>query len=182
MNEKTKIQLRDFMSSDDGWGNDAGRALCSTLLNFVESHPECQIFEISLKKIKRTDASFPRESVAELARRFRKQLGFYLTDVENIDLLDNWDAAALKKEQPFFVWNEKGYTVIGPQPSSSNKVLIDYIVSRYETRTSDVVADLNIKVNNASMKLKQLWESGFILRREDAAETGGIEFVYHPIR
>jgi hypothetical protein len=105
-----------------------------------------------------------------------------LTDVENIDLLDNWDAAALKKEQPFFVWNEKGYTVIGPQPSSSNKVLIDYIVSRYETRTSDVVADLNIKVNNASMKLKQLWESGFILRREDAAETGGIEFVYHPIR
>jgi hypothetical protein len=182
MNQKIKIRLRDFMISDDGWGNDAGRALCGELLNFVERHPECQVFEVSLESVNRTDASFPRESVAELARRFRKQLGFYLTDVENVDLLDNWDAAALKKEQPFFVWSGKGYSLIGPQPSSTSRVLIEYVVSRYETRTSDVVSDLNIKVNNASMKLKQLWEMGFILRREDAAETGGIEFVYYPIR
>jgi predicted transcriptional regulator len=31
------------------------------------------------------------------------------------------------------------------------------------------------------MKLKQLWSSGFVMRRESVADTGGVEFVYHRI-
>jgi predicted transcriptional regulator len=31
------------------------------------------------------------------------------------------------------------------------------------------------------MKFKQLWEQGFLLRRESVADSGGVEFVYQRI-
>ena len=36
-------------------------------------------------------------------------------------------------------------------------------------------------IANASMKFKQLWEQGFLLREESAADSGGMEYVYSRI-
>lgn len=105
-----------------------------------------------------------------------------MSNVTNEDLLDNWDAAAVKKEQPIFVWLAKGYRLLGPQPSAGSVDVLELVLGKIETRASDVSKELALKIANASMKLKQLWEQGFILRREDTADTGGIEYVYYPIR
>lgn len=182
MKRPGRIVLRDFMGDQDGWGTDEGRIVCDKLLHYVESHPEVQVFHVSLSGVRRTDASFPRESVMELARRYRKKLGFCIVDVSKDDLLDNWDAAALKKEQPMFCWLPKGYKALGPQPSTGCADVLNLVLGGIETRASDVSKDLSLKIANASMKLKQLWEQGFVLRREDTADSGGIEFVYYPIR
>ncbi|KPC06070.1 Uncharacterized protein AC500_2039 [Pseudomonas amygdali pv. lachrymans] len=40
---------------------------------------------------------------------------------------------------------------------------------------------LEISVPNASTKLKKLLDQGYILRAEETAESGGIEYVYHAI-
>jgi predicted transcriptional regulator len=40
---------------------------------------------------------------------------------------------------------------------------------------------LKISVPNASTKLKKLLDNGYLLRAEEAAESGGIEFMYHAI-
>ena len=37
---------------------------------------------------------------------------------------------------------------------------------------------MDLSVQNASSKLKKLVDEGYILRSEETAETGGIEFVY----
>src|SRR6516225_4444458 len=104
MNEIVRLRLADFIGGEpEAWGNDRGREVFTQLLAEVERHPGALVFEISLAGIRRTDASFPRESVVELARRFRKQFAFVVTDATNEDLLFNWDAAAIKKEQPLFV-------------------------------------------------------------------------------
>jgi len=38
-----------------------------------------------------------------------------------------------------------------------------------------------MSVANASNKFRQLWEKGFLLRREEVAESGGMEYTYFRI-
>lgn len=177
------IRLRDFMQSSDAWGHDEGREVYLNLLRTIETHPGNQVFCISLVGVRRTDASFPRESVIELAKRFRGSKGFYLSDAENKDLLDNWDMAADKKEQPIvFLSKDGAYRIIGPQPSRGSKEIFDYVMSvPYATAVSAAKA-LNLKLTNASTKLKILCEQGFLLRREETSPSGGLEYVYFGIK
>jgi len=42
--------------------------------------------------------------------------------------------------------------------------------------------DLGISVQNASTRLKKLVSQGYILRSEEVAESGGIEFIYQAIK
>jgi hypothetical protein len=180
MNEIVRLRLADFIGGEpEAWGNDRGREVFAELLIEVERHPGALVFEISLEGIRRTDASFPRESVVELARRFRKQTAFVVTDVTNEDLLFNWDAAAGKKEQPLFVKGDgSSWKLLGPQLSSAKNRLLEYVMTNKKVRTTQVAADLFLKISNASTQLRDLWEMGYVLRREEVADTGGLEFVY----
>ena len=153
----------------------------SKLLKVVEANPETEIFRISLEGVRRTDASFPRESVVELARRYREHRGFCLVGVQDEDLLDNWDAAALKRDQPIIAWKDEKHRILGPQPSRGNKELLELVLSNRSVSASNAAKRLNLKLNNASTKLKQLLEQGFILRNEVAAPSGGVEFTYYRI-
>lgn len=180
MNQIVCLKLSDFINGEpEAWGNDRGREVYVQLLAEVERHPGALVFEISLAGIRRTDASFPRESVVELARRFRKQFAFVVTDAINEDLLFNWDAAAVKKEQPLFVKAGDGsWTMLGPQLSSAKDRLLEYVMKNKKVRTAQVAADLYLKISNASTQLRDLWELGYVLRREEVADSGGVEFVY----
>lgn len=180
MNEIVRLRLADLIGGEpEAWGNDQGREVFALLLAEVERHPGALVFEISLEGIRRTDASFPRESVVELARRFRKQLAFVVTNATDEALLFNWDAAAIKKEQPLFVKAVDGsWTMLGPQLSSSKDRLLDYVMKNKRVRTAQVAADLFLKISNASTQLRELWEMGYVLRREEVADTGGVEFIY----
>jgi hypothetical protein len=180
MNEIVRLRLTDFLGGEsEAWGNDLGREVFAQLLAEVERHPGALVFEVSLAGIRRTDASFPRESVVELARRFRKQFAFVVTDPIDEDLLFNWDSAAGKKEQPLFVkGNDGSWKVLGPQLSSAKERLLEYVMKNKKVRTAQVAADLYLKISNASTQLRDLWEMGYVLRREEVADSGGVEFVY----
>ena len=179
------IRLRDLISSPDAWGHEEGREVFLKLLRIVETTPDKRIFRISLEGVKRTDSSFPRESVIELAKRFRGSKGFYLTDIDSQDLLDNWDMAAIKKSQPLFVWenkNEDSYRIIGLQPSRGTKEVFEYVVSVSHATAVSCAKALGLKLTNVSSKLKSLCEQGFLLRSDETALSGGIEYAYFPIR
>lgn len=77
----TTLRLLDFMERDDGWGNIEGRKVYQRLLEAVENQPHSLVFRIFLSGVRRTDASFPRESVIELAKYFRGKKGFCLERV-----------------------------------------------------------------------------------------------------
>lgn len=183
MNQKSvTITLIELMTSPDGWGHIEGREVHSKLLSIVESNPGVRIFRISLKGVDRTDASFPRESVMEIARRYRGDKGFCLINFPNDDLRDNWGHGADKKDQPIVIWNDDAWELIGPEPSKGNLETLKYALSKDFVKTSDVAKALNMKLTNASTKLKLLWEKGFLLRMEESADTGGVEFVYYRIK
>jgi len=183
MNEKnTIIRLVDFMEDPEGWGRSHGRDVYQKLIDYVETHPGVLVFRISLEGVKRVDISFASETVIELARRYRMNKGFCLIDLTDKDMLENWEAAAERKSQPIMVWEDNIPRAIGIQPSQGNMGAFTFTLERPFARAAEYAsATPGMSIANASSKFKQLWEQGFLLRREDVAGSGGIEFTYHRI-
>lgn len=153
------------------------------MVDFVESKPGKVIFRVSITGVKRVDISFASETIVELARRYRGRKGFCFTDLEDLDMEENWSAAAERAKQPLMNWNGGKFRVLGPQPSQGVVDAFRFALTKGETRASDYSASSKeVSITNASNKFKQLWENGFLLRREATAESGGVEFLYVPIR
>lgn len=179
---KQVLNLSDFTKDDHPFGNVQGKETFRKLSDYIDAHPQIQIFGISLAGIAATDASFPRESVISVAKRYRESKGIYLEQIQDRDILDNWNYAARAMEQPLVVWSNGKYEVLGPEVTLAGKELIDYVLTKGAVLASEVAADLDITVQNASTRLKKLVSQGYILRTEDVAETGGIEYVYLAIK
>ena len=192
---RVTLRLREYMDSSDGWGVEEGRFVHARLLEVVESHIATRqisplIFIISLEGVRRTDASFPRESVMQLAHRFRTQHGFCLRDLNDPVLLENWEAAAIRRAQPILLWREEKSEcrahLLGPKLSEGLRSVFEFLLlgARKSTEevaefvTAEVAARLEMSVPNASNKLKTLWTEAYIMRREQTAPSGGIEFRY----
>ncbi|MBF9016729.1 MULTISPECIES: DNA-binding protein [unclassified Oceanispirochaeta] len=175
------ILLRSLMESDDGHGREQGIAVHTKLLALIEQSSSL-LFSVSLKNVRRLDASFPRESIMEIVRRYKGDRGICLTEVTNPDLIDNLDAAALKKEIPMFIWNDNEYQIIGKEPKLGLKAVLELALSKPSITAAEVAKELELKLNNASMKLKQLVTEGLLVRQEEIAPSGGKEFYYYRIK
>jgi len=183
MNEVTTrvLALRAFMERPEGWGRSQGRQVYQRLLQYVEDNPGTLIFQVSIKGVQRVDVSFASETIIELARRFRRAKGFCLIDLTDPDMVENIDAAGEKKEQPMLVWRGRSSELVGMKPKEGMREAFQFAMGRPQSRASEFAAQKDLSIANASMKFKQLWEQGFLLRRESSADTGGVEFVYVPI-
>lgn len=185
MNENTHVmKLIDYCSGNPmPFGNQRGREVFPQLKAIIDSIPSQRVFEISFEGIEFTDSSFARESILLLAKMYRGNKGIYLShfDPQNVDMLDNWDYAAEKVEQPILVKMESDIRLLGNQLSSSNKEVFDLVMKAKAITTSKVATQLGLSVPNASTKLKKLVDEGYILRVEEVAESGGIEFIYKSI-
>lgn len=176
------VNLRDFTSSDQPFGNIEGKDVFRKLSDFVAKNPGVGAFGVSLDGIAATDASFPRESVVSLAKQLRGEKGFFLTHLSNRDLIDNWSYAAKAKEQPLVIWSETGFEIIGPDLSQSTRELVEYVLKKGSVLASQVASELGLSVQNASTRLKNLASQGYLMRVEDVADSGGIEFKYSAIK
>jgi len=173
------IHLLELMDGPDGWGRIQGRQVYERLRSCLDNNPTEMIIRISLKGVKRTDILFPRESVIALAKEYCGKRGFCLREVDDPDLLENWDAAAERREQPLMVWDgDQLMQVLGPRLNPGLREMFDYVISVPVARTSEAARSLGLKVPNASNKLKQLWREGYILRQEQSASSGGVEYEY----
>lgn len=174
-----KVKLLELTENNNHpFGNVLGREVFKRLQNVVDSNPGCKSFEISLEGIVATDSSFPRESVIALAKQLCGEKYFFITDVSSTDLIDNWDYAAIAKQQSMIVVLAGEVRVIGPEAKSSTKALLDVVLGRNGVSTANVAKSLNISVQNASTRLKKLSSEGVIMRSEVSSPTGGIEFIY----
>ena len=177
MPHRMNIPLQAVLHSQEGWGQRQGREVRTRIENLMTS--SVQIIAVSLAGITHTDVAFARASIVELAACQRTRRGFCLEDVTDADILDNWDAATSKLEHPLTVWFPDGsYRVLGPQPSTGLRQMLGYVFSVPVARTSEAAAEFQLKVPNVSNKLKQLWQGGYILRQEQSASSGGVQYDY----
>lgn len=181
MNENFIIKLSDIVG-DSAFGNKEGREVYQKLLDQLDKHPDKKIIGISLDGISRTDASFPRESVVSLAKSRIGEKGFYLLGFMSRDLMDNWDYAAKAKDQTMIVISDESYELIGKTLNPGSKDVLDFVMEYGTVTTSMVSKSFDISAQNASAKLKKLLSVGLVLATKQAAETGGMEFVYTAIK
>lgn len=182
MNELNIIKLRDVVGDSIAIGNEEGREVFQALSRIVDQNPNQDVFEISLDGITATDASFPRESVVNLAKALRGEKAFFLSGFKNKDLIDNWSYGAIAKDQPLMILSDSKSFWIGPAIKSVTKDLLDFIYSQDSVTTAMVADHFDVSVQNASGKLKKLYNQGFILGKKEVADSGGLEFIYRPIK
>ncbi len=176
------VRLAELMESNEAWGRTKGREVFQQLIHEVESHPGATVLRISLSGVRRVDISFASETVVELARRYRGAKGFCLENVVDDDMLENWDAAAERKEQPLMVWEGNECRVIGITPTPGNTPAFQFALRRRRVSASEFAAAKGTSITNASMKFNHLWKQGFLLRQEDVSPSGGREYSYYSIR
>jgi len=177
----TLLPLAEFMTAPDGWGRAQGREVYPKLLDFVETVPGALVLQVSFKGVRRIDISFASETVVELAARYKAKKGICLIDVTDTDVLENIDAAAVRKGMPLTVWTGSRPKVLGLSPSQGNEAALNFALSKAKIKAAELASAVGVSVTNASTKLKQLWDQGFLLRREEPAESGGIEYSYYRI-
>ncbi|MCR9261203.1 MAG: DNA-binding protein [Pseudomonadaceae bacterium] len=182
MSKHPVIELIDLIGEDSAYGVDEGREIYQKLLSKLDGLPQHKIVGISLHGVTRTDASFPRESVVSLVKSRSGEKGFYLQGFCSADLMDNWDYAAKAKNVSLIVIEESGYKTIGAELSDGNKELLDLVMTQSSITTSSVAKALEISAQNASAKLKKLMALGLVMGSKQAADTGGMEFIYTPIK
>lgn len=178
------IELIDYLKEPYAYGNDEGRQIFSQLQGVIANHPNEKVFGISLKGVEVTDASFPRESIVSLAKMYKGEKGFYISNFASQDLLDNWSYAAQAKAQPVIVKdNNNGYEIIGPPVTDTARALLDIVMNEKGTITTSLIAkELDVSPQNASAKMKKLLDLGLVLASKEAAESGGLEFVFTAIK
>lgn len=183
MNQKAiTLDLIEFTNGEaHPYGNTLGRETFNKFINHLDSLPKAYVVAISIGDVI-ADSSFMREAVISVAKHYRGEKYFYIQDLNDPDVRDNCHYAAEAKKQPIVAWCGQDYTILGPQPSASNLTLLEIVLSKQSVTTAQVAVDLDISVQNASTKLKKLVEEGYIMRREEVAESGGIEYVYAAIR
>lgn len=172
--------------SDTFWGTDDGVATREKLTKAIDQLTDSYIIHLSMKGIENVDASFCREAIVKTIKDYRLKKGFCLIDIDNPDYLDNLFSPAVKLEQPVFIKNGKKYEIIGPNrdnaPSKTNQPILDYIQSHGRATAVELSKELGLQLTNASTKLKQLLEQGFVLRMQGDAGAPGLEYFYYPIR
>ena len=182
MNQIAKImKLIDFTKESSPYGTQKGREVFSLMREFIEKHASSTIFELSFEGIEFDDSSFIRESIILLAQLYKGKKGLYVSYIEDQDIIDNIDYIAQVLKQPIAIKLDQGIQILGPRLTKANLEILELILEQKKVTTALVANAFDISVPNASSKLKKLVDDGYILRFEETAETGGIEFIYQSI-
>ncbi len=182
MNEKTyTLTLLDFTERSTPYGSAMGRDTHAKLLNHIDNLHGISVIGISFAGMATADGTFLRESLIYTIKRYSKEIFFFVFDIPDDDMFSNIKTAAINGNQQLTCWLDDACQIVGPETSASNKALLELVVNHRFTTTSKAAEELNISVQNASTRLKRLSEEGFLMRTEEAADTGGKEFIYQVI-
>lgn len=173
--------LRSLTLSAECWGSAAGRKIQQVLTTRIAATPTNSIWRLSLAGVTRIDVSFASEGLVAVVGSFAGTRGICLADVAGEDVAANLAAAAERMSIPVTLWQGSLPQVLGPAPGAANREVLSFALNRKQTLARDLAGAQGLSITNASTRLRQLWERGYLLRHEIGAPSGGTEFVYAPI-
>jgi hypothetical protein len=175
------ITLRSLMSGADCLGSVTGRRIQPALIGKVGTSRGPELVRVSLSGIRQIDVTFARETIIAMVQYHLRHHGICLTQPTSADVVDNIAAAAERAGVPVTVWRGDIPEIVGPPPSGGAVPAFKVALAQSQIRAAGLAQTLGISLTNASTKLKQLWDSGYLMRDEVASATGGNEFVYSRI-
>ena len=96
--------------------------------------------------------------------------------------MDNWDYAAKAKNQNLIVLQNRRFRMLGPTLNAGTIDLLRYIYSKDVVTTSKVAEKFTISTQNASGRLKKMYNQGLILGSKEIAVSGGVEYRFRAIK
>lgn len=176
-----RLMLRSLTINPECWGRAAGEKIQQVLINRIAAAPPGDIWRLSLQGVTRLDVTFASAALVTVVQHFLGTRSICLSEPASEDVIDNIAAAAERIGVPVTVWQGSLAKVLGPAPSSGAREALAFALARGQTFARDLVAAQDLSITNASTRLRQLWDGGYLLREEIAAPSGGTEFVYAPI-
>jgi len=176
------IELHELTSSTCCYGSKSGQELYHKLLDLVQANVNNKNFTISFSNIEMVDSSFARESVIEVIKKYLTKKSFSLTNISNTDIIENLNCAANLLNQGVVVWTNNTYQILGPKITEASRAVIDIIFDAGEITAAQLSDKQKITLQNASTKIKKLFNQGYITRQESVLPTGGIHYLYKPIK
>lgn len=178
MDHNFQIRLIDVTKKNFVMGSKVGDEVLNHLRSSVKG--PVNALEISLENMTAFDACFVRNGIAAFAKLNSKQIGTIITNVENVDILENLIYGFNAKQMPLLIKNKDGTGSIYGDLNSGGKEVLSFVYSKKQTTTSELSHFLDISSPNASSKLKKLFNQGYIHAYKQDAISGGIEYVYTP--
>ncbi len=163
-------------------GSKQGHQAFSAITDQVDTVKDTGVFNISFSGIEQIDACFVIAGIIALSRVYKGAKHFYLSGIQHRDILTNLKCVATVYEMPLLVLDEdKNIEWIGKSLTPSNTELLNYIYSKPSVTTAVIAKKFNLSVPNASIKLKKLYDQGYVMAKKQDAVSGGHEFIYTPI-
>lgn len=176
-----RIRLADVIGSSEAWGTEKGADVFSALNKLLLNVSQGTVISLSYKGLHRSDASFQREAVVELLRKYRPRLAFIVTDLRDKDVRANLDLALARYQQLLLSVGEAETEILGRQLNEELSKTWALVRRLGDTTTPQLAASLRLETATASSRLSTLWKSGLLTRIEAASRSGGREFVYSAI-
>jgi len=186
MNE-TILQLRivEYLNSGEAWGRDQGRYVSRLLEDEIVKSGKAgvapKVVILDFTGLTKMDASFPQEAVVEVSRKFRGTKYFVLTNIDNEAIEENMSMAFEKRSETGLIRDARGLRIIGAQLPSDFEKIIKFAEGREFVTSKEVQDYLGLSIQNASNKLKAIWELGLLQRSEGSAKSGGRENIYSKV-
>ncbi len=174
------FHLRQFMNAPEGWGFAAGTMIQRKLAGYIEN-ADAHLVRIAIDGVNRIDVTFASTVIVELVRQNFGKRAMYVVKIANDEVFENIAAAAERMKVPVTIWLGDTAQVVGLEPVCGSRETLAYVLARDSVRTADYAAASGLSAANASTRLKQLWEQGFLMRDERSAASGGMEYVYRRI-
>lgn len=163
-------------------GSKLGHQAFSEFTDQVDVAKETSVFNISFKGIEQIDACFAIAGIVALCRLYKGEKHFYLSDIQNRDILTNLSCVATVYDLPLLILHDNQNTEwIGKALTPNNAELLTYIYSKPKVTTAIIAKKFELSVPNASIKLKKLYDQGYLVATKQDAVSGGHEYIYQPI-
>lgn len=159
------ISLRIYITGGPVWGQAAGTRIAGKLRPVIDT--KADLVRISLATARGIDVNFAAEALVGVIAAYRGQVAICLVDVDDADVRANVAAAALREGVPVTAWSGVAAEVLGPWPSRARAEALALVLGRGKARAPDIAAGLGISVSNASSRLKDLFEQGYLARRAE---------------
>lgn len=175
------VRLRNLFTGPEVWGRAAGSLVQRGLIGKIGHDQVPEVIQLSLEGVKRMDVTFAAEVIIEPVRRYLGVKAICLVQLSDSDVAENIAAAAQCGRVPVTIWDGDVARIAGLLPRAGTREALGLALQRPSLRATELATMLDISLANASTKLKQLWQAGFLLRDDGIAKSGGPEFVYRRI-
>ncbi len=185
-NHIQQIDIRQYSRKENLLSREQGRRILQRIEDDLRKLPEGGILLLDLRNISYATAACLIEILSVLdvprERAFQDKYIVLKSDSRNRDLNDCLTLALKEKGKAVWWVDGKGNCRVLGELTKAQKDTLEIIRNRREATSTEIGELLNIPINAASNRLKDLYDMKLVKREERILPgTGGRQFVYRRI-